>query len=265
KEKSEIKNEKYATNTSRISAYAIAQDCISSVVKKILNYPVQSYADKWLPLVMRATIGTAIHDTIQKNSNQFTETEVSVKVPSIRFSGRLDGLIGNNVLCEIKSCPYKDYEWIIKNQQPRKSDFYQLMVYKYVIENYLEESKTHNEETRTPPPKYDNYDFNTLQFIYVAHDMFSSDVDSFSEALAIVKRVKQMLNSRRNDMFFMTSVVLDTNCFDVAPYMKYIKEKIERINYYLDNNKIPPADDPYIDRKKCFFCLYKDNCEVTKK
>lgn len=262
KRKSEEKNKKFAAYSENINAYGIAQECISAVVKKILNYPVESYADKWLPLVMRSTIGTAIHDVIQNNTSQFTETEASIKVPSIRFSGRLDGIIGNNVLVEIKSCPYKDYEWIVKNQQPRKSDFYQLMIYKYIIENYIDEIKSHDKKLRTPAPKLNNYNIDTLQFIYVAHDICAADVETLDEALNSVKNVKKILNSKSNDFFFITSAILDVNCFDPTPYIKYIKSKIDNINYYINHNKLPTKDDPFVDKKKCFFCLYQSTCEL---
>jgi len=68
---------------------------------------------------MRSTIGTAIHDFVQSNTNQFTESEVSLKIPSIKFSGRLDNLIGPNILVEIKSCTYSDYEKLLglENQE----------------------------------------------------------------------------------------------------------------------------------------------------
>jgi len=98
---------------------------------------VKSFADKWLPILLRSTIGTAIHEFIQSNTNQFTEGEVSLKIPSIKFSGRLDNLIGPNILIEIKSCTYADYEKIIRTRKPRVSDFYQAIVYKYILENIL--------------------------------------------------------------------------------------------------------------------------------
>ena len=99
KNHSEIKGAAYAELAQNISGYDIAHNCISNVVKKILKYPVKSFAQSWLPVVLRSTIGSAIHDFIQDHSKQFTELEPIIKIPSIIFSGRIDGLIGNNVLC----------------------------------------------------------------------------------------------------------------------------------------------------------------------
>lgn len=263
-EVSENKNKAYAQLTQSINGYSIAHDCLACTVKKIMHEPVKSFAHKWLPILLRAEIGTAIHDFIQNNTTQFTETEPSIKVPSIRFSGRIDGLINNNILVEIKSCTYTDYRKIIKTRQPRKPDFYQTIVYKYILENYLNELKTPGVPTRTDPPKLNDYNIDKIQFIYVAHDIMSDDVDDFGEALARVKKLKQKLNSKRNQYFFMTSLVLDLNDFDCSTYTNYVVDKINTINYYVDNNKMPPRDHKYIDTNKCFFCLYRDNCEYRK-
>jgi len=108
--KSEKDNRLRQYYSSTISGYSIAHDCIGATVLKIMNYPVKSFAHKWLPIVMRASLGNAVHDCIQKNSDQFTEQEKSIKVPSIRCSVRLDCLIGDNILVEIKSCTYTDYK-----------------------------------------------------------------------------------------------------------------------------------------------------------
>jgi hypothetical protein len=261
KTKSEEENKLYLEYAESISGYSIASECIGTSVFKILNYPVESFSHKWLPIIMRASIGKAVHETIQNNTNQFTEQERSMKVPSIRVSVRLDGLIGNNVLVEIKSCTYDDYNKILKTQKPRIGDFYQCMLYKYIIENHLEECKLQT-NTRTAPPSLDKYDIDTLQFIYVAHDIISSDSECISECLKTVKTVKKLLNSKSNKFFFMTSVVLNTKDFEVKPFFDYIKEKIDSINYYVNSNKIPESDNKFIDRSKCFFCLYSPNCPI---
>jgi len=136
-EKSEQKNQLYREAVQNINAYDISSGCIREIFYKLTNTPVKSFADKWLPILLRSTIGTAIHEFIQSNTNQFTEGEVSLKIPSIKFSGRLDNLIGPNILIEIKSCTYADYEKIIRTRKPRVSDFYQAIVYKYILENIL--------------------------------------------------------------------------------------------------------------------------------
>lgn len=261
-EKAENKNRVYAEVASNINSYDVADNCIRQIVYKLTGVPVASFGDKWLPLSFRSTLGSACHDFIQGISKQFTESEISVKVPSIRFSGRIDNLIGTNVLAEIKSCTYSDYQKIIRTQKPRIADFYQVMAYKYVLENHLEETKDESIKTRTPKPKQDEYKIDTLQFIYLAHDITASDIEDFSVALKVVKSVKQQLKSRYNPFYFITSVILDTTCFDSKPYVDFITGKITSINNYLDTNTLPPGDDPYVNRKKCFFCHYSSICDI---
>lgn len=168
----------------------------------------------------------------------------------------------NNVLVEIKSCTYKDFQWVIKHRKPRLEDFYQCMTYKYILENHLEEIKNPGVSLRTPAPQLSEYNIDTIQFIYVAHDIMGADVESLSEAMNIVTTIKKNLNSKSDQFYFMTSVTLDTNCFDQQPYIDYIKGKIDAINWYVNNNKIPAANDPYVNKNKCFFCLYSNNCEI---
>lgn len=261
-EKAEDKNRVYAEVASNINAYDIADNCIRQIVYKLSKTPMPSFGDKWLPLSFRATLGSACHDFIQGVSQQFTESEVSLKVPSIRFSGRIDNLIGYNVLVEIKSCTYKDYRKIIRDQRPRVADFYQVMTYKYILEKHLKEAKKKEVKTRTAKPALDEYKIDTLQFIYLAHDITASDIEDFSVALKVVDKVKKQLNSKRNPFYFITSLVLDTKCFDQEPYIKFIEEKIEQINWFLENNKLPPADNEYVNRKKCFFCHYSSICDI---
>jgi len=260
--KSEEENRIYSYYANNISGYSIAADCIGTTVAKILNYPIESFSHKWLPIIMRASIGKAVHDTIQENTNQFTEQERSMKVPSIRTSVRLDGLISNNVLVEIKSCTYDDYKKILNTQTPRIADFYQVMMYKHILENHLDECKKQT-NTRTLPPQLDEYNIDTLQFIYVAHDVISSDVESFSECMKIVKHVKKLLKSKYNQFFFITSLVLDVNQFDTTPYIDFIKRKIDKINWYIDHNKFPTEDDEFVDKSKCYFCLYSSTCPLS--
>jgi len=260
--KSNIKNKLYRENSSNINAYDIASCCIREVVLKLNNTPVESFADKWLPIMMRSTIGNAIHEFIQTNSKQFTEREVSLKLPSIRMSVRLDNLIGTNILIEIKSCTYSDYHKIVTSKKPRISDFYQAVTYKYLLENHLQEAKDPSIKIRegTSKPKFDKYDIHTIQFIYVAHDMLATDVESFSDNIRRIKDIKQLLHSKSNTFFFITTLATDVTNGVAKPYIAFIKSKLEKINYYLDNKLIPDDNDPYIDKSKCFFCLYKKLC-----
>ena len=269
KHHTETKNRAYAQFKQSISGYSIAHDCISNVVKKILGHPVKSYAQSWLPVLMRSQIGTAIHEFIQYHSAQFTEIEPSIKIPSINFSGRMDCLIGNNVLVEIKSVPYSDYKKIISSKKPRIGDFYQLMTYKHILENHLEEAKDqpmksdeHPNGTRTPPPALDKYNTKKLQLIYIAHDLSASDTENLGKSLKDIAQLKRSLNSKSNQFHFITSVVLDTDTFDVKPYLDFVEKKIEKVNYYVKANKLPTIEDEFVDTKKCFFCLYKPTCEL---
>lgn len=259
--KSHNKNKEYSNYSENINAYDIASACIMQVLYRIRSQPIQSYANLYLPVYMRSVIGTGIHSFIQDYSDQFTETEVILKVPSLRFSGRLDALIGNNILVEIKSCAYNDYKKIIKSSKPRDADFLQAMTYKHLLENHIDEVKQ-GKITRenTNLPKLDKYKIDIIQFIYVAHDICAADIESFDEALEMIKKVKNLLNSKRDQFFFMTSNCVHMNTFNVTDYTNYIQSKIQSINYCLTNNTIPHKDDSFIDKSKCYFCIYKQVC-----
>lgn len=260
----EQKNKDRLFNQTYMSAYDVASSCICNILHKIRNTPIKNYANKWLPIVLRSYLGNAVHDFIQENSEQFTEKEVSIKVPSIRFSGRTDCHISNNNICEIKSLPFLEYIKIIKNETPRTNDFYQVLTYKYILENYLEEAKTHKEKTRTQKPIQDKYNIDYLQFIYIAHDLLSSDVETLDEAIKTTKHVKKVLNSRHNTFYFMTSLIINLNHCQVADHLEYIDKKIKRVNYYIDNNLDVRSDDEFIDPSSCYFCLYSSICQFKK-
>lgn len=260
--------ETYDSNTARnkvaiekqnyMSSYDIASGCIGNIVYKIRNTPIKNYASKWLPIVLRSYLGNAVHSFIQENSKQFTEQEVSLKVPSIKVSGRLDCLINNDTLVEIKSLPYSDYRKLIKNKAPRQNDFYQTLLYKYLLENHLDELKTHTEETRTQKPMLDSYNIRYIQFLYVVHDIMASDIESLGEAIECVKHVKKVLNSASNTFYFVSNLLIDLENYDLTPYMLYITNKIQKVNHYLDNNLDVSKEDS--DNKACFFCLHSEIC-----
>lgn len=255
---SEAKNRESKLMSNNVNSYDIAHNCIREVVFKLQNQPVESYQDVWLPILMRACLGNAVHDFIQTNSKRFTEVEVSTKVPSIRASVRSDALINNNVLVEIKSCTFSDYQKILKSRKPRDADFYQTVFNKYLIENHLAEAKL--QKTRTSPPKLENYKFRYIQLIYVAHDIISADAKSISEALQIAKQVRQMLNSKYNKFHYITTITLDLSQIDMSIYENYVVGKLNAINYHVDNNLIPSMDNPYIQPSACYFCIYKKVC-----
>jgi len=74
----------------------------------------------------------------------------------------------------------------------------------------------------------------------------ATDVESFGEILNKIKELKRLLNSKSNSFFFMTTLVIDTINDVAAKYLEYVENKIKYINYYIDNNIIPPADDPLL-------------------
>lgn len=268
--KSAEKNKAMHFNSSMISAYDIAVECIRTTIFKILNYPVKDYVDAYLPLQFRAALGSAVHDYIQSNSGIFTELECSMRVPSKKLSCRLDALINDNVLVEIKSVPYSDYSKIVNSRSPKDDHFLQAILYRYLLNNHLAEiqnqqlkSESNPYGIRTLPPKLEKYNIQYIQLIYVAHDLISADCKSLSEALGYVDKVKKLLNSKYHKFFFITSLTLDLSCIDPSPYESYVISKLDAINNYLDNNIIPPKNDPFVNTQKCFFCLYKEICNQS--
>lgn len=259
--KSANKNASMRKHSVSVNSYDIAHNCIREVIFKILNYPVESFEDVWLPIQMRATLGNAIHDFVQSTYPYFTETEVSIKVPSIRASVRTDGIINDNVLVEIKSCTYDDYGKILRSRRPRDADFFQTIYNKYLLENHLEESK--QQQTRSRPPKLDKYDIRYIQLLYVAHDLTSAECKSMSECVELSRQVKKLLNSKNNPFYYMNVVTIDLNVIDVSPHINYVVSKLNAINKYLNTNTLPPMDDPFINNKSCYFCLYKRVCSQS--
>jgi hypothetical protein len=260
--KSQYKNKAYSSRSNSISSYDISSNCIRETIFKILNYPIEDFRDVWLPIVMRSFIGNAIHDFIQSTSTCFTESELSLKIPSIRTSCRMDNLINDNVLVEIKSCPYDDYSKILSSKRPRDADFKQTIFYRWLLHNHLTEAKQQPLETlRSSPPKLNKYNIKYIQYIYVAHDIIASDVSSMSQAISAVKKLKQLLNSRNNKFFFITVITLDLNTIDITPYEDEVIEKLNTINYCINNNIIPNKENRFI-KNNCFFCLYKKICST---
>lgn len=256
-------NKRRILNSNNINAYDIASNCIRQVIFKILNYPVQSYENVWLPVIMRAKLGNAVHEFIQDNASVFTESEVALRIPSKRLSIRLDNLINDNVLVEIKSCTYDDYSKILRTQRPRDPDFYQAVLYRYILHNHIEEAINQPDRKRGVKPKLSKYNIDTVQLIYAAHDLLSSDCSSVSEAVKEARAVKKLLNSKHNKFFYITALTLDFNVIDIAPYEAYVVEKLDTINHYLNTNTVPPMDNKFVNSKSCFFCLYKSVCRTT--
>jgi len=259
--KSIDKNKNYQLYSENLGAYDIASGCSRSVYYRIKNIPARSYADKWLPVHLRTQLGQAVHDFIQENSSTFTEQEVCLKVPSKRMSCRLDCLINDDVLVEIKSCPYSDIAKIIKTGKPRPNDFYQASLYKYLLETYLDEIKKQKPTRGGSNPLLDSYNIKYLQFIYVCHEVICADSESMSEAVKFAQNLRKLSNSKKDPFWFIQTVNIDLKTIDMTFYENIIKEKIDEILYYLDNDKIPELDSKYIDKKACFFCIYGDVCK----
>lgn len=265
REISDAHTRKYIDNMSNISAYSISHECILTSIYKLTNYPIENAASSWLPVMMRSVLGNAVHDFIQKNTAQFTECEVTLKIPSIKMSCRLDALIGDTILVEIKSCTYEDYAKIIRSNKPRKSDLLQAIVYVYLLTNYLHQSKTEKVTRRTPPPILPIYNITKIQFIYVAHDITTSDCCSMPQAVKKAKELRQKLDSKINEFCFINSVVVDITLAEITPVFEYIKEKIDAINQFVETNTLPISTNKFIDRSKCFLCMYSKTCNFKKK
>jgi len=260
KEKSSHKNKSYQHASENISAYDLFS-CIRIPYFRINSFPVEDYSNNWLPIEMRAALGSAAHDFIQDVPGVFTETEVCLKSPSLRLSIRLDALINHNVLVEIKSCGYSDYSKIISSNKPRVKDFYQTMVYKYLLENYLDEIKQQKPSRNGSLPALDSYDIQYVQFIYVCHELVSADCNSLSEALLLSKALKKQLESKRNPFWFIKVLTIDLNKINHLSYIEYVDDKIKEINKHLSETTVPPLTNKYIDEKDCYFCLYNKICK----
>ena len=250
-----------------ITGYDIAHNCIAQVLFKLRNTPVPNMSDPWLPIFMRVELGNAVHSFIQTNTAQFTETELNLKVPSIGFYGKIDFMCGPNILGEIKSCTYTDYAKVIRTKQPREKDFLQAMCYQYIISNFIDEIKSDDVKIyhgMGEKPKHDKYDIKQLQFIYVAHDIMSSDLESMSEIQNSVKQTKKILDSKKNPFFFITTLLIDLDEETRKQCDDWISGKFDDIHYYMKTNTDPKQDARYLNRTGCFFCAYESICKYKK-
>jgi len=256
-------------HSNSITAYDISQNCVRQVVYRLLNYPVKSYEDIWLPVKLRQVIGSSIHEFIYQNYS-FDEVEVAVKIDEFNFSGRVDAINSSSVLIEIKSVPYKDYENIITKTAPREKDLKQTLVYKVLLERYLDKIlKTKNalekEKTNYNFPKQTSYKFKYLQFIYVAHDLISADTESIYEELALIKALKRKLNSKQNSYYFMKVVTVDVLKEEekIKKLEKILLDKLLYINECITKMKLP--SEKFVNTSMCFFCPYKHICNINLK
>lgn len=261
---SDCKNKQNYFYSSRFNAYDVAHSCIRSVLFRLFKFPLKDYSDSWLPVKMRSHIGSACHEFIQ-SSKVFTETEVYLRVPSKNISTKIDCLINNNVLVEIKTCNYADYSNIIKLNLPRTKDLFQAILYRYLLENHLEESLSQqlseDELKKYNIPKLNKYNIKVLQFIYVCHELVSAEAGTIEQDIEFSKRLRKFLNSRNNEFWFIKEIKLDLNNFNIEKIENYVKDKLKELNQYYFNKELPPIDNKFVDKKSCFFCLFKQICE----
>lgn len=249
-----------------ITSYDL-KSCIRQTLYKMLDFPLSSFDDPWVPVAFRKEVGNAIHNLIQSYP-VFTETEVVLKVPDIFVSQRLDCLINNNVLIEIKTVTYEDYKKILNSKQPRKEDEIQAFFYKYLLENYIDTIK---KQTATRPgtflPKHEKYDIKFIQYIYFCHELAASDTDdmTLAELVKSAKNLKSALESAKNKFWFMTTIT--QNVEDNQDYklkIEIITEHLDEIIKHYKNQEVPSLENKFINKKDCFFCLYKDQCNKDK-
>ena len=260
---SQKNNKHFHNNTDRFNAYDIAHNCIRSVLFRTFKFPLKDYSDSWLPVKLRTDLGNACHTFIQ-SSKIFTEQEVYLRVPSLNISTKIDCLINNNVLVEIKSCNYTDYSAIIKNNLPRTKDLYQAVLYKHLLENYLNESSsqvlTSDEIKKYNLPKLKEYDIKVLQFIYVCHELISAEANTIEQDIEFSKRLKKFMNSKNNKFWFIKEIQLDLENFNIEKIENHVVDKLKELKIYYDSKKIPDLNNKYVDPKACFFCLFKEVC-----
>lgn len=256
-------NKKFIDNSERLNAYDLAHSCIRTGIFRVLNYPIKNYANNWLPIVLRGIMGTSAHELIQSVSKTFTEKEVYLRIPSRKISVKIDCLINTDVLVEIKTCPYTEYDKILKTGHARIGDFLQAILYKYLLETHIEESKKQElPKDRYFLPKFDKYDIKMIQMIYICNDLFSSESD-LDTSVKYAKDLRKKLNSKYNTMWFIKSINYDLSKINIKTHISMLKEKLDVANQYLDEQKVPPMTNKFVDKKKCFFCLYKTVCNKT--
>jgi hypothetical protein len=260
---SQVSNKRFHDSSERFNSYDIAHTCIRSVLFRIFHYPLYDYSDSWLPVKLRTNLGTACHDFLQQ-SKMFTETEVYLRVPSKNISVKIDCLINNNVLVEIKSCNYADYDQIIKKNLPRTKDIYQAVLYKHLLENDLEESSkqdfTEEEIRKYNFPKHESYKIKTIQFIYICHELVCADTESIEQDIEFSKRLKKFLKSKNNKFWFIKTIELNLENFNIVNIENHVTDKLKELQKYHSVKQIPDMNNKYVDLKSCFFCLFKETC-----
>ena len=97
----------------------------------------------------------------------------------------------------------------MNRQESIIKDFLQLMTYTYIINNYL--SEIQSDDTKIPEyaglkPQLQKYETKQIQFIYLAHDIISSnETESLSAARKRIEELKKQIKSKNNPFFFITT------------------------------------------------------------
>ena len=203
-------------------------ECFQKSVFKKDKVPIPSIMNQnnFLKLEFKKLLGNAIHKFIQENYSDFTEIELKLIVPSINVSIRLDALIGNSILIEIKSCESKKYHEIISSTF-REKDLLQALLYKYVLENYYDEIK------KSTNLKYINYDIKTIQLIYICNDFGTLQNNEFIKIFT-----------------------LDLSKLDITKQIDDIKQRITFLN-----NQSTDKIDFFLKKDECIYCNWNKLCD----
>lgn len=255
-----ITSNKSRYSTTRFNAYDIASNCIRNVLFRIYKTPLNSYEDTWLPVKLRTTIGSACHDFLQ-SSKIFTEKEVYLRIPSKNISVKIDGLIDKNVLVEIKTCAYDDFDEIHRTNAPRIKDMYQAFLYRHLLENYLEESISQDvSDKQYNIPKHEKYDIKAIQFIYICNELLSMHDTSIEDDVKFSREIKKKYSSKRNPFWFIKVITVE-NLDNYSSITNHLVDKLNSLNEFFNKNMMPNMQNKYVDKSGCFFCLYKDVCK----
>jgi len=271
KEESHNKNKTYAGSAvGRISGYSIGHDCIRTTLFKMLNYNITDYSANWLPLGFRAALGTTVHSYIQDlvDGKLFSECELTLKVPSLHLSMRLDAVINDETIVEIKSCSYADYSKMLRSRIPRTGDFYQVIFYRYLLRNHLAEIKKQKPSHGGKIPGLDKYNLRYIQMLYLCHEIIAGDSnESMSEAVKFAASLRKYAKQETgySDFWFMLPLTIDTEQIDIEKYETHLINKMNSILEHYEAKKIPDFSNPYTDTSKCFFCAFKQICNPPRK
>jgi len=243
-----------------ITAYDIAKECIRKTVFRILGFPMEGIKFHWLPVTLRAEIGNAVHKYVQTKYKGFTEKELTLIVPSKNVWMRADCLIGPTNIIEIKTCSYDEYSGILEKEKPRGADLYQVLIEKYLLENFGNEINE-NLLKRGKQLRYSDYKIDYLQFIYVCNELFSAD-KTIDESVRDAKLMKEKLKIG-GGFWFMKVIDIDLKRVNLQKYEERVVSKLNDINRFLRTNNAPPINNEFVDKTQCPFCPWKITCDKT--